>query len=77
MLSGVPQGSHLGLLLLILFINDVPSFIRNSNTLIYADVVQIFLAFNNIEDQILIQDDINYLTSWSSANLREPNVKKM
>ena len=28
----------------------------------YADDGKIFLAFNNIEDQALIQDDINYIT---------------
>ena len=29
-----------------------------------------------IEGQVLIQDDINYLTSWCSTNLIELNVKK-
>ena len=42
----------------------------------YADDVKIYLLFNNIEDQVLIQDDINYLTSWFSTNLIKLNVKK-
>ena len=42
----------------------------------YADDIKIFLSFNNIEDQVLMQDDINYLTSWSSTNLMELNIKK-
>ena len=41
----------------------------------YADDVKIFLAFN-IEDQVLIQDDINYVTSWCSTNSMELNIKK-
>ena len=45
-------------------------------TLMYADDVEIILSFNNIEDQELIQDDINYLTSWCSTNLMELNVMK-
>ena len=35
----------------------------------------LFLSFNNIEDQVLIQDYINYLTSWCSTNLMNLNVK--
>ena len=31
---------------------------------------------NNIEGQVLIQYDINYLTSWYSTNLMKLNVKK-
>ena len=42
----------------------------------YADDVKIFLSFNNINEKVLIQNDINYLTSWCSTNLMELNVKK-
>ena len=42
-----------------------------------ADDVKIFLSFNNIEDQVLIQDDINYLTSWCSTKVMDLNFKKM
>ena len=76
MLSSIPQVSHLGPLLFTLFIDYLPFVNRNSNTLMYADDVKIFLAFNNIEDQVLIQDDINYLTSWRNTNLMELKVKK-
>lgn len=75
-LSGVPQGSHLGPLLFTLFINDLPSVMKNSNTLMYADDVKMFVTFNNIDQQILLQNDINNLTSWCTDNLMELNVKK-
>ena len=55
-LSGIPQGRHLGPLIFTLFINDLPSVIRNSNTLrvTYADDVKIFLSFNNIDLMYII-----------------------
>ena len=42
----------------------------------YKDEVKIYLSFNNIEDHVLLQDDINHLSSWCSTNLMELNVKK-
>ena len=59
-----------------IYTHDLPSVIKNSNTLMYADDVKIFLSFNNIDDQGLIQDDISYLTSWCNTNLMELKVKK-
>ena len=43
----------------------------------YADDLKTFLEFNNIEDQLLIQDVTNSLTSWSSTNLMELNGLEM
>ena len=34
-------------------------------------MLKYFLPFNNIEDQVLTQDDMNYLTSWCNSNLME------
>lgn len=46
--SGVPRGSHLDLLLLILFIDDTSNVFRHSKyRLLYADDLKIFLSLDN------------------------------
>ena len=74
--SGVPQGCHLGPLLFTLFINDLPTVIKFSQTLMYADDVKLFISFNNSDQQVLLQNDINNLTTWCSMNLINLNAKK-
>lgn len=75
-LSGVPQGSHLGPLLFTLFINDLPNVIKFSNVLMYADDVKIFLSFNQYADHRLLQQDLDSFLSWCNLNLMELNLKK-
>ena len=75
-LSGVPQGSHLGPLLFLLFINDLPSIIKYSNILLYADDVKIFFSIKQQTDQELLQNDLNSLYKWCNFNLMVLNLKK-
>ncbi|XP_065642197.1 uncharacterized protein LOC136073865 [Hydra vulgaris] len=63
-LSGVPQGSVLGSLLFLLYINDLPSKIKNKCEL-YADDNKIIAVVNNQVDSKSLQHDINNLTEWS------------
>ena len=75
-LSGVPQGSHLGPLLFSLFINDLPTVIKSSNILMYADDVKIFLSYNQLLQQNFLQTDLNFFYEWCNVNLMELNLKK-
>lgn len=61
-LFGVSQGSHLGPLLFILFINDLVSNFKFVNALMYADDFKIFSTVKSYNDCRLIQDDLNALS---------------
>ena len=64
-LSGVPQGSILGPLLFILFINDMPSSCFSSKTGLFADDAKVFKKIANNLDCILLQADLDRLYEWS------------
>jgi len=58
--SGVPQGSHLALLLFLLFINDI--YFSNSRKLLFADDLKLFRIVNSSYDASLLQIDLNILS---------------
>ena len=63
--SDIPQGSVLGLILFVLYINDLPENIV-SKIYIFADETKIFKTITSPNDQHTLQNDLDYLTSWSS-----------
>ena len=74
--SGIPQGSHLGPLLFILFINDKSDVITFSNFLIYADDLKLFQRIDSINDQCSLQMDLENVYNWSIANRLYLNNEK-
>lgn len=66
--SGVPQGSHLGPLLFILFINDVCSAVKFSRCLLYADDLKLFHTIRSSQDAANLQHDANSVASWCHLN---------
>uniref|UniRef100_A0A0A1X4N6 Probable RNA-directed DNA polymerase from transposon BS n=1 Tax=Zeugodacus cucurbitae TaxID=28588 RepID=A0A0A1X4N6_ZEUCU len=74
--SGVPQGSHLGPILFLLFINDIPSVIKFSEILLYADDVKLFKSYTSHNERTELQSDLNNLVTWCHKNDMPLNLKK-
>ena len=66
--SGVPQGSILGPLLFLLYINDLPQAL-SPHTLcaIFADDTKIARKITNPHEAQILQNDINALHTWSTT----------
>ena len=63
-LSGVPQGSELGPILFLVYINDLEKGITGK-ILKFADDIKLFTKTKEIGDKQRLQDDIDKLVKWS------------
>ena len=61
----MPQGTVLGPLLFLLYINDLPENVK-ANVKLFADDCLLYKEINNISDGQYLQNDLKALESWKN-----------
>ena len=74
-LSGVPQGTVLGPVLFLCFINDISDGI-SSNIKLFADDALLYRTVETHEDTAKLQKDLTHLETWAKDWQMEFNAKK-
>ena len=78
MTSGVPQGSVLGPLLFLIYINDLAHIplSQGSSLYMFADDILLTKTTSPYIDLSDFQQDVNQVSNWSKLNLLSLNAEK-
>ena len=67
--SGVTQGSVQGPLLFLIFMNDLPNYVKQSKVVLYADNTALFFVNKDVKTiEHVLQEELNSLSNWFREN---------
>ncbi|MEW8547660.1 MAG: reverse transcriptase family protein [Candidatus Thiodiazotropha sp.] len=76
-LSGVPQGTVLGPLLFLLYVNDIGANVSFQTTIkLFADDCLLYRTIESAADEIQLQQDLTTMVEWSNTWLMRFNAAK-
>ena len=71
-LSGVPQGSVLGLILFLVYINDIQCHLKGSTAGSFADDTRISTQISSSDDVLILQENLSTVVKWATENNMPP-----
>jgi len=66
--SSVPQGSVIGTLLFLIFINDLPEVVQDSSVALFADDSKLYFSAKKQEDRQKLKDDLERVFQWANRH---------
>ena len=75
-ISGVPQGSVLGPPLFNVYVNDLPSVIKDATIFTFADDTKLISRISNQHDTESLQHNLDNVVNWSNDNNMHLNCNK-